>query len=165
MSVVTYHEVSGNNVFDRLKAEGVIHEGDIFSPRRGEYVHFKNVFDYTKCDKETLRELDDREAERTKLYEKELNNNSSLTNEQRAEKLARDKKCDYHLLPVYKAKNGGVAWMLNYWSDDLPSVAIGRRYPEEVFEYFQETEGNVDVHCKYKCDSDIEDLIGGNNND
>ena len=55
MSVITMHEVSGNDIFDRLKAEGIIHEGDIFSRRRGQNVHFDNVFDYRNCDAETLQ--------------------------------------------------------------------------------------------------------------
>lgn len=118
MSVITMHEVSGNDIFDRLKAEGIIHEGDIFSRRRGENVHFENVFDYRNCDDKTLQELHER--------------------------------CSYYLFPVFKTENGGVGWDLNYGSDDLPAIAIGRKYPDEIFDYWQQTEGHVDAFCKFK---------------
>ena len=155
MSVITYHEVSGNNIFDRLKSEGVIHEGDIYSPNRKEYIHFDSVFDYTLCNDETLQELESRQVERDEFFKNQVNSDSSLTNEQKTEKLNNHNKCDYHLLPVYKADNGGVFWTMNYWSDDLPSVAIGRRYPDEIFDYFQETEGHLDVSCKFKGGQDV----------
>ena len=155
MSVITYHSVSGNNIFDRLRDEGVIHEGDIYSPRRGEYVHFENVFDYTKCDVKTCAELDAREAKMSAMYADEVNKNDLLTAEQKADKIANNAKCDYHLMPVMKTEEGGMAWTLNYQSDDLPSVAIGRRYPNEVFDYLQSTEGHLDVSCKFKGEHDV----------
>ena len=123
MSVITMHEVSGNDIFDRLKAEGIIHEGDIFSRRRGENVHFENVFDYRNCDDKTLEELHER--------------------------------CSYYLFPVFKTENGGVGWSLNYGSDDLPAIAIGRKYPDEIFDYYQVTENHLDISCKFKGEINV----------
>lgn len=154
MSVVTYHEVAGNNIFDRLVEEGVIHEGDIYSPRRGEYIHFDNIFDYTKCDEKTLAELDERNARRTARYIERLNE-MDYTDEEKATKIAENNKCDRRLMPVFKSKCGGVGWTLNYSYDDLPSVAIGRRYPDDIFEYYQSTEGHLDVSCYFKNESNV----------
>lgn len=161
MSVITYHEVSNEkkDLFDRLTAEGVIHPGQIYSSRRHEYVKFDSVFDYTKCDKETLAELDKRTAEHKKLFREELAQDPGLTEKERAYRYAENIKCDTHLMPVSRSNNGGIAWFLNYYSDDLPSVAIGRRYPDEVLEYVQATEGELTCHVKYQKDTDLVDLI------
>ncbi len=161
MSVITYHEVSNEkkDLFDRLTAEGVIHPGQIYSSRRHEYVKFDSVFDYTKCDKETLAELDKRTAEHKKLFREELAQDSGLTEKERAYRYAENIKCDTHLMPVSRSKFGGVAWDLNYRVDAFPSFAIGRRYPDEVFEYLQATEGELDCHVKYQKETDLFDLI------
>ena len=161
MSVLTYHEVSNDNgdVFDRLEKEGIIHPGKIYSHRQHEYITFKYVFDYTKCDKETLRELDERIKKADDDYWKDLQEDETLTETQRAYKFGEVKKTDAHLLPVSRTKRGGVAWILNYSHDDLPSVAIGRKFPDEVLDYFQETEGHVDSHVRYKEDTDIENFL------
>lgn len=161
MSVITYHEVSNEkkDLFDRLTAEGVIHPGQIYIPALHEYRKFDAVFDYTKCDEKTLAELDARTAEHKKMYREDLAKNSSLTEEERAYRYAEYLKHDNHLLPVSRSKFGGVAWDLNYRVDDLPSFAIGRRYPNEVFEYLQATEGELDCNVKFKKDKDIENLM------
>ena len=147
MSVLTYHEVSneGKNIFDRLQKEGIIHEGRIYSPRSQKYFYFEHVFDYTKCDRKTKEEVESREKERDKLYIKSLKEFGQYTDEVMAKRIEENRKCDYHLMPVQRTAAGGVSWVLNYDWDDMPSVAIGRKYPDEDFEYFQETEGEVDL--------------------
>ena len=161
MSYITYHEVSNEaqDLFDRLKEEGVIHEGKLYSPRKHDYVSFKYVFDYRMCDMETINELKERTEKDNKWYKKQLDEDKYLTQEEKEYQYMENLKCDPYMMPVYKSQNGGVYWTLNYGHDDLPSVAIGRKYPEEVFEYFQETEGHVDSNVKYKGDKDIENLL------
>ena len=161
MSVITYHEVSneGKDLFDRLKEEGIIHEGKIYSPRRHDYVQFENVFDYKKCDKKTLRELDERTRKQDERYWNNLQENKELSDTERAFRFGEVQKCDVHLMPVSKSSRGGVVWTLNYAHDDLPSIAIGRKYPNEVLEYLESTEGKLYVHCLYKKDKDIKNLM------
>lgn len=156
MSVITYHEMSNQSgdIFDRLKSEGVIHEADIWSPKRREYVHFDNVFDYEKCDKSTSDENVKHHQERAERYAADVNSDANLSDDEKADKISNNAKCDTNLLPVYKSENGGVSWQLNYQSDDTPSVAISRRYPDEIFDYYQQTEGHLDVSCKCKNNKD-----------
>lgn len=159
MSVLTYHEVSneGKNIFDRLQKEGIIHEGRIYSPRSHKYFYFEHVFDYTKCDRKTKEEVESREKERDKLYIKSLKEFGQYTDEEMAKRIEENRKCDYHLMPVQRTASGGVSWVLNYDWDDMPSVAIGRKYPDEDFEYFQETEGEVDMNYIFREDKVVLD--------
>ena len=125
MAIVTKHEVSGNDIFNRLVKDGVIHEGDIFSTKKNEYVHFDNLFDYSKCDEKTLSELQSRTGRKDML------------------------------VPVQKSDNGGMRWFLDYTYDDLPSVAIGRLYPDDIFEYYQTYDGHLDVSCYFKGEHNV----------
>jgi hypothetical protein len=78
------------------------------------------------------------------------------TPDEKAFMIEEDAKCDSCLMPVYRTDNGGVAWILyHYCSDDTPSVAIGRRYPTEVFEYIETSGGIVYSHVKYINEKDI----------
>lgn len=155
MSVITHHEIKGNNIFDRLVAEGIIHAGDIYSPHRHMYMHFNEIFDYTKCDAKTCAELDAREKKRTDDFEDEVNSNPFLSDAEKVYRIDENRKCDYHLLPVRRTDDGGVAWTLNYWSDDWPTFAVGRKYPDEIFDYRQTTEGHLDVSLKFKGDNSV----------
>ena len=164
MSVITSHHISSTNgdLFKRLEEAGVIHEGEIYSPRRKEYVSFHSVFDYTKADAATLKEVDEIAKEDMVFFEKSLRENVSLygklTDEQIAEKIADLEKCDHRLMPVARVEyrclddkekeimDGGVVWNLNYAlaPDDMPAVAISRMFPEESFYYNITTEGKLD---------------------
>ena len=152
MSVITYHEVSGDDIFDRLVEEGVIHERDLYSPRRDRSVSFDYVFDYKKCDEATITEVEERDARRVEYWRNWVENNESMTPEEKTRALARNDKAsdDIYYMPVSKTKSGGVSWMLNYAMDDMPLMAISRRYPDEMFDYYQVTENHLDVSCKVK---------------
>ena len=153
MSVITSHHISSkkDNLFDRLVDAGVIHEGEIYSPRRKEMMQFEHVFDYTKCDAETRKEIEEINKKNMEHYAKSLADGfpEKMTKEEQEEKIKDVEKCDYHLMPVYSYK-GSVGWNLNYGEDTMPAVAISRMFPKETFDYLQTTEGRLDVDCMIK---------------
>lgn len=163
MSVLTYHELRSENgdLFDRLVAEGVIHPGKIYSPKTHEWKEFQNVFDYTKCNDQALKKLKERQIERDKNFEESLRLFYGYIPEEE-DRIKENKKCDFRLMPVSKSKNGGVVWVLNYALDDMPAIAIEYRYPNEVFEYYEETEGETDCHMKTKNGEVVENLFDVN---
>lgn len=152
MSVITLHEVEGADIFDRLVEEGVIHERDLYSPRQDKSVSFDYVFDYKKCDEMTVAEVEERDARRVAHWKNWVENHEHMTPEEKARALARNDKAsdEIYYMPVSKTKSGGVRWILNYASDNAPLMAISRRYPDEIFDYYQVTENRLDVSCKAK---------------
>ena len=160
MSVLTYHEIQsiGGDLFDRLVKEGVIHPDKIYSPKSHEWKQFAHVFDYTKCNAQALKRLEERQVEHNKLFEESLDKFYNYTPEEKANQIAENNKCDFRLMPVSRSKAGGVVWVLNYASDSLPAVAIEFRYPEEYFEYYQEIEGETDCYVQTKNGEIVKDL-------
>lgn len=164
MSVLTYHEINNEekNLFDRLVQEGIIHSGEIYSPKSHELKRFANVFDYTKCNDMALERLEERQVERDKAFEESIQLFYGYIPDEEDRMIKENKKCDFRLMPVVKSPNGGVSWVLNYASDDMPAIAIEYRFPEEVFEYYQETEGETDCHLKTKNGEVVKNLFDVN---
>ena len=156
MSVITYHEVNSANgdIFKRLKDEGIIYPADLWSPKRSEYVHFDNVFDIKKCDRKAY---DEYMVHYSKIEDRVVNDirqNRGLSQREVEALIKNRNKREPHLMPVHESKSGGMAWALNYGSNDFPTVALGNKYPDEIFDYYQQTEGHLDVSCKFKNNKD-----------
>ncbi len=161
MSVLTYHEISNEtkDLFKRLEEDGIIHPVKIYYPRRREYVEVEHVFDYGKCDKVSLFEVDRREKSLTEAFEKSVRESDWYTDEERKDVIENNRKCDPHFMPVHESANGGVNWTLNYATDDMVALAASRHFKDEKIEFMADTEGTVNIHAVLKDGKMDENLI------
>ena len=139
MSVITSHFITPTNTELKLKdyllKKGYVHEADLYSPRRQEFVHFDHVLDYKKCNPKKAMEI-------RKQYKERYDRNGIEYTEESLDQLL--------LMPVYFQENGAMGWNLNYYSDDSPSVIIGSLFPEEIFIFSEYTEGHLNGSCYFK---------------
>lgn len=75
-----------------------------------------------------------------------------------------DPDFDYRYMPVTRTKEGGVMWVLNYFTNDFPMAAISRYFPNETFEYKEYGESSESgtpkfCHCLIKNDTVIRDFV------
>lgn len=153
MSVITVHSIKGTvndkPIYDKLVEDGIIHEADLWSPRRKEEVHFDSVLDYQKCTDDVKALIDERCANDVPKFRK---NNEGRVTEADIEEYAKHSNVQQFNMPVSRGTDGSVVWSLNYAYDDTPLTAICKLYPETRFEYYASTEGHLETSCYVKDD-------------
>ena len=133
---VIHNEVIGNRIWDRLVEMGVIAPAKMYSEKRGKYLLVQNVFDCSKCG-DALKEQIEKDLINTKpqCTKEELHNAM--------------------LFPVYQRNDDPdiVCWKSFWQSNDIPSIGIGRLFPNEVFSY-----KSADFHYFFKGDEVIKNV-------
>ena len=161
MSVITSYRLTGNNIKQRLIQGGYAHP-DTLHDRRGKERHFDNVLDYNLCNPERAAELKQQYAERG--WQKMTADGKYQRQEYTDEEL--DELMKY---PVYfNQKSDTVSWMVNYGTNDTPSLFITDLYPDEVMSLTSHTENELNYSIYIKgdktCTKDgriIDDMLTG----
>ena len=142
------HSVTNDkgDLFDRLKAEGLIGPGELYSPEDKKMVHFDAILNYKKWASVVQNELSTRETALTRAMERDIDSNPDIPDAAKDAIKAefyntRDKNSGK--IVVTRMKNGGVGWAANDMPNQIPFLFVCRVYPDEVFRYFEKTNENI----------------------
>lgn len=142
------HSVSNDkgDLFDRLKAEGLIGPGELYSPKEKKMVHFDAILNYKKWASVVQSELSAREDALTRDAEARIDANEEIPVEVKdaiKSELRNTRSKNSGKIVVTRMKNGGIGWATEGMPDSIPFLFVRRVYPDEVFRYFEMTNDNI----------------------
>ena len=123
------HSVTNDkgDLFDRLKAEGLIGPGELYSPEDKKMVHFDAILNYKKWASVVQNELSTRETALTRAMERDIDSNPDIPDAAKDAIKAefyntRDKNSGK--IVVTRMKNGGVGWAANDMPNQIPFLFV-----------------------------------------